>query len=237
MSLNSGGLYWLSAVIEQCRSATYIFSSCTMPLYATAMQIRKLSVKQIVSPIVFDNLRNAVPGGLYDPAMGPLEHSGQCSTCKQGYMACPGHFGHIELAVPVYNPLVFTTLFKLLRCTCLHCYRLKLAQAEVRRAACATSFSRVVGAACSRGVQLPSLARVLACGANAALLLQMAGEARVSWLITHGSLHPPWSPAHNACMHVPMRAGGPVPATAAAAGRGAPSGGHAHRHWWDQRHR
>ena len=91
-------------------------------------------MKQIVSPIVFDNLRNAVAGGLYDPAMGPLEHSGQCATCKQGYMACPGHFGHIELAVPVYNPLVFTTLFKLLRCTCLHCYKLKMAQAEVRPA-------------------------------------------------------------------------------------------------------
>jgi len=22
-------------------------------------------------------------------------------------VACPGHFGHVELAVPVYNPLVF----------------------------------------------------------------------------------------------------------------------------------
>ena len=31
----------------------------------------------------------------------------RCATCQQGYMACPGHFGHIELAVPVYNPLVF----------------------------------------------------------------------------------------------------------------------------------
>ena len=95
------------------------------------MQIRKLSVKQIVSPIVFDNLRNAVPGGLYDPAMGPLEQSGQCTTCKQGYMFCPGHFGHVELAVPVYNPLVFTTMFKLLRCTCLNCFRLKMLQTEV----------------------------------------------------------------------------------------------------------
>ncbi|KAK9909518.1 hypothetical protein WJX75_003467 [Coccomyxa subellipsoidea] len=96
-------------------------------------EIRKLSVKQIVSPIVFDNLRNAVPGGLYDPAMGPLEQQGQCTTCNQGYMSCPGHFGHIELAVPVYNPLVFTTMYKLLRCTCLNCYKLKMLQAEVEQ--------------------------------------------------------------------------------------------------------
>jgi len=32
---------------------------------------------------------------------------GRCGTCGLKYRACPGHFGHIELAVPVYNPLVF----------------------------------------------------------------------------------------------------------------------------------
>ena len=31
----------------------------------------------------------------------------RCGTCGLRYRACPGHFGHIELAVPVYNPLVF----------------------------------------------------------------------------------------------------------------------------------
>ena len=31
----------------------------------------------------------------------------RCSTCGLLYTHCPGHFGHIELAVPVYNPLVF----------------------------------------------------------------------------------------------------------------------------------
>ena len=42
-----------------------------------ALQIRELSIKQITSPIVFDNLKNPVAGGLYDPAMGPLEQSGR----------------------------------------------------------------------------------------------------------------------------------------------------------------
>ena len=31
----------------------------------------------------------------------------RCTTCGLLYTHCPGHFGHIELAVPVYNPLVF----------------------------------------------------------------------------------------------------------------------------------
>ena len=30
-----------------------------------------------------------------------------CVTCGLPGAACAGHFGHIELAVPVYNPLVF----------------------------------------------------------------------------------------------------------------------------------
>ena len=45
--------------------------------YSSAVQIRELSIKQITSPIVFDNLKNPVAGGLYDPAMGPLEQSGR----------------------------------------------------------------------------------------------------------------------------------------------------------------
>lgn len=52
-----------------------------MPLiYVQSVQIRQLSVKQIVSPIVFDNLRNPVPRGLYEPALGPLEQHGQSVT-------------------------------------------------------------------------------------------------------------------------------------------------------------
>lgn len=34
---------------------------------------------------------------------------------------CPGHIGHIELAVPAYNPLVFSLLMKLLKSKCMHC--------------------------------------------------------------------------------------------------------------------
>lgn len=30
-----------------------------------------------------------------------------CSTCCQDFNNCPGHFGHVELPLPVYNPLFF----------------------------------------------------------------------------------------------------------------------------------
>lgn len=31
-----------------------------------------MSVKRIISPLIFDNLKAPLPQGLYDPAMGPL---------------------------------------------------------------------------------------------------------------------------------------------------------------------
>ena len=37
----------------------------------------------------------------------PKKKNSSCVTCGLPGAACAGHFGHIELAVPVYNPLVF----------------------------------------------------------------------------------------------------------------------------------
>lgn len=38
-------------------------------------EIRKISVKQIVNPVLFDALGHPTKGGLYDPALGPCERS------------------------------------------------------------------------------------------------------------------------------------------------------------------
>lgn len=52
-------------------------------------QIRKLSVKKIVSPIIFDNSKAPVEGGLYDPALGPLDSRERCvwwgGRCSHGW--------------------------------------------------------------------------------------------------------------------------------------------------------
>lgn len=41
------------------------------------LQVRRLSVKRIVTPIIFDNLKNPIPDGLYDPALGPMDMFGK----------------------------------------------------------------------------------------------------------------------------------------------------------------
>lgn len=41
--------------------------------------------------------------GLNDPRLGTIDRQWNCETCEEGQKECPGHFGHIELATPVYH--------------------------------------------------------------------------------------------------------------------------------------
>lgn len=52
------------------------------------------------------------------------------------YKYCPGHTGHITLPVPVYHPLFFDQMIRLLRSTCLYCFHLRMAKSAVNRHVC-----------------------------------------------------------------------------------------------------
>lgn len=41
--------------------------------------------------------------GLNDPRLGTIDRQWTCETCEEGQKECPGHFGHIELATPVFH--------------------------------------------------------------------------------------------------------------------------------------
>ena len=62
-----------------------------------------------------------VVGGLFDSRMGVLEHNKVCSTCEQKNVFCPGHFGHIKLAKPVFHAMFFDITRKILKCVCYRC--------------------------------------------------------------------------------------------------------------------
>ena len=98
-------------------------------------EVRKLSAKQITNPVVFDNLGHPITGGLYDLALGAFLRN-LCSTCGLDEKFCPGHQGHIELPIAVYNPLFFNQLYLFIRSSCLYCHKLKLNSLEVHRYAC-----------------------------------------------------------------------------------------------------
>lgn len=98
-------------------------------------EIQKLSAKQISNPIVFDNLGHPVNGGLYDLSLGAFLRN-VCATCGLDEKFCPGHMGHIDLPVPVYNPMFFNQIYIFLRSSCLYCHHFKMNWLEVNLFKC-----------------------------------------------------------------------------------------------------
>lgn len=92
-------------------------------------EIRKLSVKEVVSPEIFDNLGHPVSGGLYDLALGAYGRN-PCQTCGLDSHRCMGHVGHILLPVPAYHPMLFGHMYVLLRSACMHCHSFRLGERE-----------------------------------------------------------------------------------------------------------
>lgn len=68
---------------------------------------------------------------VYDERMGPAHSRGICATCMEDIRQCPGHFGFIELAVPMINPLLTKFVITILNCICLKCSKLKMDRAEI----------------------------------------------------------------------------------------------------------
>ncbi|UMM19287.1 hypothetical protein L5515_014957 [Caenorhabditis briggsae] len=87
-------------------------------------EIDKLSVLKVIQTKTFDEVGHPIEGGLYDPVLGPDNIRDNCRTCNQYERHCPGHMGHIQLAVPVFNPLLFQFTYNLLKGSCVHCHRL-----------------------------------------------------------------------------------------------------------------
>lgn len=87
-------------------------------------EIRGRSVCHCTATEMYNHAGEPIPGGLFDARMGVIEHTRICKTCDQRNTMCPGHFGHIELARPVFHVHFFEIVRKLLKCVCFRCSRL-----------------------------------------------------------------------------------------------------------------
>lgn len=74
-------------------------------------------------PDLYDNLEPK-RGGLIDPRLGTTDHHTDCATCGLNSTYCPGHFGHIDLAEPVFHIGYVRFITKILSCVCLRCSKL-----------------------------------------------------------------------------------------------------------------
>jgi len=86
-------------------------------------EIRRLSVVEVQNSDTYDEDGAPIAGGLMDHRLGTLEPRQRCRTCGNIAINCPGHFGHIELAVPVVHVEFAKQIYRVLTATCRACGR------------------------------------------------------------------------------------------------------------------
>ena len=95
-------------------------------------EIRNLSATKVITADTYDEDGFPIAMGLMDPKMGVIEPGLRCKTCGQrvGKDKCPGHFGHIDLAMPVIHVGHIKIIRDCLRTTCRDCGHLLLTDKE-----------------------------------------------------------------------------------------------------------
>lgn len=91
-------------------------------------QIQQCSHLQVKMKTLYnqDNKRTPVESGVLDPRLGVSQKGSICSTCNQGLNECIGHFGYLDLALPVFHVGHFRATVTILQTICKKCSRVML---------------------------------------------------------------------------------------------------------------
>ncbi len=95
--------------------------------------IQKMSVVSITSSELYDIDGFPVDGGLSDLRLGVTDPGLLCKTCGNTIKDCPGHFGHVELARPVFNLKTVPYVYNLVNATCNSCGRILIPEASLKK--------------------------------------------------------------------------------------------------------
>eukprot|EP00177_Eucheuma_denticulatum_P004522 GFKZ01008224.1.p1 GENE.GFKZ01008224.1~~GFKZ01008224.1.p1 ORF type:complete len:1807 (-),score=207.06 GFKZ01008224.1:2235-7655(-) len=93
-------------------------------------EIRRMSVAEIKHEKAYEN-GQPKPEGIADRRLGANGPTFPCLTCFCDDKSCPGHFGHIELAKPMFNIGFLNVTLKILRCVCHYCSKLLCSEASI----------------------------------------------------------------------------------------------------------
>jgi DNA-directed RNA polymerase II subunit RPB1 len=107
---------------------------------ANPENLLKRSVVEVTTDKTYQN-NQPIANGVFDARFGVIENGKVCPTCKQTNQYCPGHFGHIRLARPVYLYQFFDMVEKLANVICLSCSKI-LADEDTVKALKSTGLSR-----------------------------------------------------------------------------------------------
>jgi len=93
-------------------------------------EIRRMSATKVITADTYDDDGFPIDMGLMDPHLGVIEPGLRCKTCGNKVDECPGHFGHIDLAMPVIHVGLVKEIKKLLQSTCRSCGKLLMTKEE-----------------------------------------------------------------------------------------------------------
>jgi DNA-directed RNA polymerase subunit A' len=94
-------------------------------------EVRRMSGSKIITADTYDDDGFPIDMGLMDSHLGVIEPGLRCKTCGGRVDDCPGHFGHIDLAMPVIHVGYIKEIKKLLQATCKSCGRLLLTRKQM----------------------------------------------------------------------------------------------------------
>jgi len=83
-------------------------------------EIKKGSVCDVLTAETYDG-NYPKQNGLFDHHMGSIDSAIICPTDEKKSALCPGYFGKIELALPVFNHHFVQYVEKVLKCVCFRC--------------------------------------------------------------------------------------------------------------------
>jgi DNA-directed RNA polymerase subunit A' len=95
-------------------------------------EIRNMSATKIITADTYDDDGFPIDMGLMDSHLGVIEPGLRCKTCGGKVDDCPGHFGHIDLAMPVIHVGYVKEIKNLLQATCKSCGRLLLTRQQAQ---------------------------------------------------------------------------------------------------------
>ncbi|XP_078177749.1 DNA-directed RNA polymerase II subunit RPB1-like [Carex rostrata] len=94
-------------------------------------EIRQMSVVEIIHGETMEKGKPKI-GGLSDPRLGTIDRKMKCETCMANMAECPGHFGHLELAKPMFHVGFLKTVLSIMRCVCFNCSKILADEDDTR---------------------------------------------------------------------------------------------------------
>ncbi|MHB8396669.1 MAG: DNA-directed RNA polymerase subunit A' [Thermoplasmataceae archaeon] len=94
-------------------------------------EIRKMAQVKVITADTYNDDGYPIERGLMDLHMGVIEPGLKCATCGGKVDECPGHFGNIELAMPVVHVGFIKEIKTFLDASCRSCGRIKLTEEQI----------------------------------------------------------------------------------------------------------